>query len=107
MDQLIIKQFVKIFLSYGLLHMILNIAIPAAYLKLLLFVTLKILFDYTKCTFSYLEIKLRGVKKEEGYLYNLLTSLNELRYDRDFLILLFIINTFLFYNFIQNNFSFI
>jgi hypothetical protein len=39
--------------------------------------------DSTKCTISYIECKLRGVKKEEGYLYQLLTpiiNLNKSKY---------------------------
>jgi hypothetical protein len=81
--------------------MIINVIIPLSYIKLLLFLTIKVLLDYNKCTISYLEVKLRGVKKEEGYLYDLLTSLNNLRYHKDFLILLFIINIFLIYDYIK------
>lgn len=106
MDPTIIENLVKIYLSYGLYHMILNVIIPAAYIKLLLFLFLKIIFDYNKCTISYIEVKLREVKKEEGYLYDLLTSLNNIRNHKDFLILFFIINIFLFYNFTKNNFKF-
>ena len=28
--------------------------------------------DYRKCTVSYIECKIRGVKKEKGYIYNIL-----------------------------------
>ena len=101
MNENIIHIIVKLFLSYGLYYMVLNIAIPASYIKLLLFLFMKIVFDYTKCTISYIEVKLRGVKKEEGYLYNLLTSLNNIRNHKDFLILFFIINLFLFYNLVK------
>ncbi len=31
--------------------------------------------DYRKCTISYLECKLRGVKKEKGYLYQILNKI--------------------------------
>ena len=101
MNPIIVEYIVKIFLSYGLYHMIINVIIPLSYIKLLLFLTIKVLLDYNKCTISYLEVKLRGVKKEEGYLYDLLTSLNNLRYHKDFLILLFIINIFLIYDYIK------
>ncbi len=101
MNELIIQNIVKLFLTYGLYHMIINVIIPLSYIKLLLFLTIKVLLDYNKCTISYLEVKLRGVKKEEGYLYDLLTSLNNLRYHKDFLILLFIINIFLIYDYIK------
>lgn len=105
MDPFLIHFIVKIFLSYGLYHMMLNVIIPASYIKLLLFLALKIIFNYTKCTISYIEVKLRGVKKEEGYLYDLLISLNRLRDNQEILILIFIINTFLLYNLIKNNFK--
>lgn len=36
--------------------------------------------DYRKCTVSYIEVKLRGVAKEEGYLYNFLNALVDFRY---------------------------
>ncbi len=104
MNENLIHFIIKLFLSYGVYYMVLNLAIPTSYIKLLLFLFLKIVFDYTKCTISYIEVKLRGVKKEEGYLYNLLTSLNNIRNHKDFLILFFIINIFIFYNFIKNFF---
>jgi|TARA_B100000780_G_C21123919_1_gene455587 hypothetical protein len=104
MNENLIHLIIKLFLSYGIYYMVLNLAIPTSYIKLLLFLFLKIVFDYTKCTISYIEVKLRGVKKEEGYLYNLLTSLNNIRNHKDFLILFFIINIFIFYNFIKNFF---
>ena len=104
MNENLIHLIIKLFLSYGVYYMVLNLAIPTSYIKLLLFLFLKIVFDYTKCTISYIEVKLRGVKKEEGYLYNLLISLNNIRNHKDFLILFFIINIFIFYNFIKNFF---
>lgn len=39
------------------------------------FFLIKWVTDYRKCTFSYVEVKLRGVKKEEGYLNYLLDSI--------------------------------
>ena len=49
--------------------------------------------DYRKCTISYIECKLRGVKKEDGYLYNTLEPIfdyNKSEY-RYLIYLLFII----------------
>ena len=80
MNELVIQNVVKLFLSYGLYYMIFNIAIPSSYLKLLLFMFLKIVFDYTKCTISYIEVKLRGVKKEEGYVNYIVNE--KFRYER-------------------------
>jgi hypothetical protein len=39
------------------------------------YVLLRWLSDYRKCTFSYIEVKLRGVKKEQGYIYRGLDSI--------------------------------
>lgn len=39
------------------------------------FVLFKWTMDYHKCTISYMECKLRGVNKEEGYLYNFMEDL--------------------------------
>jgi hypothetical protein len=39
---------------------------------------LKWLTNYRKCTVSYLECKIRGVKKEQGYLYNILEEIFDL-----------------------------
>jgi hypothetical protein len=36
------------------------------------YLLMKWLTDYRKCTLSYIECKLRGVPKEQGYLYQLL-----------------------------------
>ena len=36
-----------------------------SYVSLILFIGFKIIFNYQKCTISYIECKLRGVKKEK------------------------------------------
>lgn len=48
----------------------------------------KIAFGYKKCTLSYIEVKLRGVPKEEGYIYRLLDGFIELRKTRHFPVLM-------------------
>ena len=52
MNPIIVEYIVKIFLSYGLYHMIINVAIPSSYIKLLLFLFMKIILDYKKCTIT-------------------------------------------------------
>ena len=47
-------------------------------LCLSLYFMLKWLTNYRKCTVSYLECKIRGVKKEQGYLYNILEEIFDL-----------------------------
>ena len=41
------------------------------------------LTDYRKCTVSYIECKIRGVPKEEGYIYNILESLFDINKDKN------------------------
>jgi hypothetical protein len=53
--------------------------IPQQYIGLLLFFFFKMFFYYERCTISYLECKLRNVKKEDGYLYDFLHSIIILR----------------------------
>ncbi|AUF82641.1 hypothetical protein TetV_559 [Tetraselmis virus 1] len=54
--------------------------IPQWYIGLLLFGGFKIIFNYRKCTISYIECKLRGVKKEQGILNSFLDGIINLRY---------------------------
>lgn len=48
-------------------------------MALVLFFTLKWIFNYRKCTLSFIEVKLRGVKKEEGFIYNYLNKCVDFR----------------------------
>ena len=47
--------------------------------------------NYRKCTISYLECKLRGVKKDDGYIYNILNPLFDVnkKYNRSKYYILF------------------
>ena len=58
--------------------------IPQWYISILLFMMFKMIFEYKKCTLSYIEVKLRGVPKREGYIYQLLEGFINLRYLPDF-----------------------
>jgi len=53
--------------------------IPQWYVAILLFIAFKVAFRYEKCTLSYIEVKARGVPKEEGVLYNFLAGFQDLR----------------------------
>ena len=53
--------------------------IPQWYIAILLFIAFKVVFRYEKCTISYIEVKARGVKKEEGLLYNFLSGFQDIR----------------------------
>jgi hypothetical protein len=49
------------------------------------FMFFKIILNYDKCTLSYMECKIRNVKKEEGYLYSFLNNLISIRYEKIFI----------------------
>ena len=74
-----------LFLSYFTLAIILqntyfkNTKYYTWFITLIIFFSLKWIFDYRKCTFSYIEVKLRGVKKEEGIIYQILEKCMEIR----------------------------
>ena len=76
--QIIYLSIVYIYLIIGILY-ILEGKIPRVYLALVLFFCFKMITKYDKCTISYIECKLRNVKKEKGYLYDFLHSIIELR----------------------------
>jgi hypothetical protein len=40
-----------------------------------LYLLIKWISNYNKCTISYIECKIRNVKKEDGYLYNFLNNI--------------------------------
>jgi hypothetical protein len=44
-----------------------------------IYLLFKWITDYRKCTVSYMECKLRGVKKEQGYIYRYLEPIFNLR----------------------------
>lgn len=85
-----------IYLLIGFYSIINNLQLYNNYIILLIFFTFKILSNYRKCTFSYLECKIRGVKKNEGYLNNFLDLIIDLRYT-EHLKVLFILTMIIFY----------
>ena len=98
---MIIEKIVYLFLCIGLYFMVLNIVIPLEYMQLLIFFTIKILIDYRKCTISYLECKIRKVPKEKGYINYFINTIADLKYHKDFGILLFIVCIFIIYDLIK------
>jgi len=67
-----------LYLGIGLLYMNEGY-VPRNYLIVLGFFVFKMITAYEKCTISYLECKLRNVKKENGYIYDFLHSIISLR----------------------------
>lgn len=57
---------------------------------IMLYLLFRWITNYRKCTVSYLECKIRGVKKEEGYLYNILEEIFDLN-KTDFIYLIYIL----------------
>jgi len=59
---------------------VLDVAPPQWFYALTLFCLFKWVFNYRKCTVSYVEVKVRGVVKDDGYLYRFLNALVDFRY---------------------------
>ena len=68
---------------YGLCIILLNKNLPNWYFALTVYFGFKWIFNYRKCTISYIECKLRNVKKEYGYLYQLLDYIIDYRYNKN------------------------
>ncbi len=73
--------------------------IPQWYIVFLYFIVFKMVFNYDKCTISYWECKLRGVKKHNGYLYQFLDKFIRLRDTnfKYFIILVFTLSISIYY----------
>lgn len=65
---------IKILFLFFLFRLSINTTIIDHYSNcfMCLFLLFKMITNNRKCTISYIECKLRGVKKEEGYIYNAL-----------------------------------
>jgi len=104
-----LTKFVLIFyFFYGISFMLLNYNLDISYLSLSFFMIFKMIFNYNKCTLSYLECKIRDVNKEEGYLYVFLKNLVDLRYSNLFPIILlyFVIINIYFFKIKKQTFKF-
>ena len=66
---------VYLYLFFGLIIINLERTLPIKYVGILIFIFLKMVFNYRKCTLSYIEYKLRNVRREEGYLYSFLDEI--------------------------------
>jgi hypothetical protein len=74
------NKFVDIILiAYLVLGILFFENIPQWYLVITLFTFVKWITNYRKCTLSYIEIKLRRVRKEDGFMYTILDSLMNIR----------------------------
>ena len=77
-----------LFVGLGLGFVVLKEPPPGVYVVILVFFLVKAVFDVRKCTVSYVECKLRGVPKEEGYVNSFLDGIVDIRNDHATLALL-------------------
>ena len=95
-DNLIL--FVYLYLIFGIYYVLFDKIIPELYIGLLAFFTFKWIFNYRKCTVSRVECLIRGVRKEEGYIYKCLNSIVDLRYEKEILLIISISVLLILYN---------
>ena len=79
MGSLLPRVLAMVYVGYGLSLMSIG-RLPAQwYIALLYFIMLKMISNYDKCTLSYIECRLRGVSKEQGYLNTFVRGFIDLR----------------------------
>ena len=77
--QIIYVLILYLYIAIGICFMAVDKHIPRGYITIIIYFCFKMITLYDKCTLSYLECKLRNVKKEDGYLYDFLHSIVSLR----------------------------
>ena len=87
---------IYLFLSIGIITILLNKKINKIYIFILVFLLLKTIFNYRKCTMSYIECKVRDVKKENGYINNFLNQIINIR-DKDEIVFIYIYSFLIIY----------
>jgi hypothetical protein len=70
---------VYLYILIGLVSIFLEKALFREYIGILVFITLKMIFNYRKCTISYIEYRLRNVPRDKGYLYSFLDGIINVR----------------------------
>ena len=88
--------FILFYLFFGYYHILINKEPDSLYTILLFYFTIKIIIDYRKCTLSYIECKIRNVKKEKGYINNFFNIRNESKNKRYLLLILSFVLSFYF-----------
>ena len=78
---------IVVYLLVGVLYIISEGGVPHNYSVIIIFCILKAIFNYKKCTISYLECRIRNVKRQDGLLASLLDYIVDLRnHDISFLL---------------------
>jgi len=78
--QIIYICIVYFYLGIGLLYLKVEKRIPRLYAAIIIYFLFKMMTGYDKCTLSYIECKLRNVKKQDGYIYDFLHSIISLKH---------------------------
>jgi hypothetical protein len=92
-----------LYIVFGILYILFNLTYPPWFFALTLFFGFKWVFNYRKCTISYIEVKLRRVNKEEGYLYRFLKYMIDFR-DNKLISIVYIFQIlFIAYHFIKTD----
>ena len=78
---LIFTVSLSIYMFIGIICIFYYENIPPWYFAITLYFYFKWIFNYRKCTISYIECQLRGVKKKDGYLFRLLEYIVDFRYN--------------------------
>ena len=92
-----------IYFLVGIIYIFLKKELPRIYVAILFFFSLKIIINYRQCTIGYLECKLRGVKKGEGYLNQFMDLVIDIRYTNHVYYLLIVSFVILYYDLICLN----
>jgi hypothetical protein len=97
------KLLVYLYLAIGILFILLNKRLNRIYIGILMFFLAKMIFNYRKCTISYLECKLRNVKREEGYLNKFMDSIIDVREEKEIILLYIFAFIIIFYYYTLSN----
>jgi len=81
---------IAVYLLIGVLYIFIDGGIPPNYSVIVVFCIMKAICNYKKCTISYLECKMRGVKRQDGILGSFLDYIVDLRNNDIVYILYFI-----------------
>jgi hypothetical protein len=97
MNVLLICSITYIF--FGFTYLL--IPVPEWYVMLSIYLLFKWIFNYRTCTLSYYEVKLRNVQINEGFLYQFLESVVDLRYNK-YIFIIYLIQILIICKFYSN-----
>ena len=87
--------FIIILLTYFLISCFSNKINNDSTCFLCVFFLIKWIINYRKCTISYIECKLRGVKKEQGIVYNIMEEIYDVNKSRyKYIVYMFVVCVF-------------